>query len=94
MFWLVAIFSRWSVGAMIAGRGAGGIVQCSRNRPPSKESRIEEGHLTPGHVQMMIATPPNIHCIGAIKGDAPKGEEMEIQSRVGGQSDREAAPAS
>jgi putative transposase len=42
-----------------------------RKRAAQKESRIEEGHLTPDHVHMMIAMPPKYavsQVVGFIKG--------------------------
>jgi REP element-mobilizing transposase RayT len=49
------------------------LVKCSRNWPRNaqKESRIEEGHLMPDHVHMMIAIPPKYavsQVVGYIKG--------------------------
>jgi putative transposase len=42
-----------------------------RNLAAQKESRIEEGHLLPDHVHMMIAIPPKYavsQAVGFIKG--------------------------
>jgi putative transposase len=42
-----------------------------RKLAQQKESRIEEGHLMPDHVHMMISIPPKYavsHVIGFIKG--------------------------
>ncbi len=59
-----------------------------RKLAEQKESRIEEGHLLPDHVHMMIAIPPKYavsQVIGFIKGqerDPPgagvRGEEEEL----------------
>ena len=45
--------------------------KCSANWLTQKESRIEEGHLMPDHVHMMILIPPKYavsQVIGFIKG--------------------------
>lgn len=42
-----------------------------RSLAPQKESRIEEGHLLPDHVHMLISIPPKhavAHVIGFLKG--------------------------
>ena len=42
-----------------------------RKLAPQKESRIEEGYLLPGHIQMLIAIPPTYavsQVVGCIKG--------------------------
>jgi putative transposase len=55
-----------------------------RRLAQQKESRIEEGHLMPGHVHLMISTPPKYsvaQVIGFIKGKSAIHIAREIAGR-------------
>src|SRR3712207_7446761 len=55
-----------------------------RRLAAQKESRIEEGHLMPDHVHMMISIPPKYavsQVAGYIKGKRSEEHTPELQSR-------------
>jgi putative transposase len=57
-----------------------------RRRAERKESRIEEGHLMPDHVHMMIAIPPK-HSVSEVIGYI-KGKSAIHRARVYGERKR------
>ena len=68
-----------------------------RKLAEQKESRIEEGHLMPDHVHMMIAIPPKYavsQVIGFIKGKSAIREERDsLGPGIRGEEEKLCGPA-